>query len=380
MKDILEYFNAQQNNMLSDLKAFIEMETPSTDKKLLDKFADYMAMYIENNLGVKPEIIKSSDAGNNIRLFIRGKYDNQVLLLCHYDTVFPAGTLKSRPFNVKDGKGYGPGIFDMKAGLVQTLYALIALIKKGGPKYSTVLLITSDEEIESSSSKDIIIEEAKKSIFTLVMEPSMDGALKTERSGVGTITIKIHGKAAHAGLEPEKGINAIYEMAYMVPVIEKLNDREKGTSINLNIINGGGRSNVIPDFCQGIMDIRYKLPEESDRIIEALKEAPIRIPGSRREIEYKLRPPLVKNENSEELFLSVRKIGEEIGLDLKEASVAGGSDGNFCSYYCPVIDGLGAVGGGAHSDNEYILVNQIPERTALLYLILKNIESPGGNL
>ena len=122
MKDILEYFNAQQNNMLSDLKAFIEMETPSTDKTLLDKFADYMAMYIENNLGVKPEIIKSTDAGNNIRLFIRGKYDNQVLLLCHYDTVFPAGTLKSRPFNIKDGKGYGSDTLYKPFSIVKPVY------------------------------------------------------------------------------------------------------------------------------------------------------------------------------------------------------------------------------------------------------------------
>ncbi|AGO61489.1 M20 family metallopeptidase [Ferroplasma acidarmanus] len=376
MNNVFQYFKSQQDSMLSDLKSLVEMETPSTDKVLLDKFAGYMAGYLKENLGIAPEIIKSESAGNDLRLAIKGKSDNRILLLCHYDTVFPEGTIKSRPFKVENGKGYGPGRFDMKTGLVQTVYALKALVKNKELKYSIVLLITSDEEIESGSSKDLIISEAKKSIFTFVMEPSLDGALKTERSGVGTITLKIYGKASHAGLEPEKGINAIYEMAYMIPVIEKLNDKQKGTSINLDVINGGTRSNVIPDYCEGIMDIRYKLPEESERIIEALENTPLRFHGSRKELEYKLRPPLVKSEDSKELFLKVREIGENLGLDLDEASVAGGSDGNFCSYYCPVIDGLGAVGAGAHSENEYIVVDKIPERTALLYLALKDINWP----
>jgi glutamate carboxypeptidase len=374
MNNVLQYFKSQQDSMLSDLKSLVEMETPSTDKVLLDKFAQYLKDYVKEKLAVDPEIIKSQSAGDDIRIFIKGKVDEQILLLCHYDTVFPAGTIKLRPFKVENGKGYGPGIFDMKAGLIQTIYALKAIIDNGEPKYNIVLLITSDEEIDSGFSKDIIIDEANKSIFTFVMEPSLDGALKTERSGVGTITLKIYGKASHAGLDPEKGINAIYEMAYMIPIIEKLNDKEKGTSINLDVINGGTRSNVIPDYCEGTMDIRYKLPEESDRIINALENAPLRFLGSRREIEYRLRPPLVKNKNSEKLFFKVKKIGGNLGLDLNEASVAGGSDGNFCSYYCPVIDGLGAVGAGAHSENEFVETGKLPERAALLYIILENIE------
>ncbi len=374
MNNAMQYFKNQEDDMLSDLKSFIDMETPSTDKELLDKFAEYLKNYIKEKLAVNPEIIKSQSAGNDMRIFIKGKSDNQILLLCHYDTVFPEGTIKSRPFKVENGKGYGPGIFDMKAGLIQAIYALKALIDNGGSKYNIVLLITSDEEIDSGFSKNLIIDEAKKSIFTFVMEPSLNGALKTERSGVGTINLKIYGKASHAGLDPEKGINAIYEMAYMVPVIEGLNNKEKGTSLNLDVINGGTRSNVIPDYCEGTMDIRYKLPEESDRIINALENAPLRFSGSRRELEYQLRPPLVKKENSEKLFVKVKKIGDELGLDLNEASVAGGSDGNFCSYYCPVIDGLGAVGAGAHSENEFVEIGKIPERAALLYLVLKNIE------
>ena len=373
MNEIREYFNMQKNDMISDLKTLIEMETPSTDKAMLDKFASFMGEYIKRNTGLYPEIIDSDTAGNTLRLKIQGKRDGQVLLLCHYDTVFPAGTLKARPFRIADGKAYGPGIFDMKTGIIQTIYALKALIKNNQLLNSVVLLITSDEEIESGSSKDIIIGEAKKSLYTLVMEPSLNGSLKTERSGVGTITVKVYGKASHAGLDPESGANAIYEMALMVPEIISLNDKNKGTSLNLDVINGGGRTNVIPDFCQGIMDIRYRIPEESDRVIRALNKIPVKIRGTRRELEYTLRPPLIKTEKSEELYEKIKKLGSEIGVELSQASVAGGSDGNFCSYYCPVIDGLGAVGAGAHSDNEYVLVDKIPERTALLYMILQNI-------
>ena len=373
MKDILEYFNMQKNTMILDLKTLIEMETPSTEKPMLDKFASFMSEYIKKHTGLYPEIIDSEKAGKILRLKIQGKNAEQVLLLCHYDTVFPAGTLKIRPFRIADGKAYGPGIFDMKTGIVQTIYALKALIKNNQLLNSVVLLITSDEEIESASSKDIIIDEAKKSLYTLVMEPSLNGSLKTERSGVGTITITVYGKASHAGLDPESGANAIYELAFMIPDIISLNDKNKGTSLNLDVINGGNRTNVIPDFCQGIMDIRYRIPDESDRVIKVLNEIPVKIKGTRRQLEYTLRPPLIKTAKSEELYKKVKKLGSEIGLELSQASVAGGSDGNFCSYYCPVIDGLGAVGAGAHSDSEYVIVDKIPERTALLYLILQNI-------
>jgi glutamate carboxypeptidase len=360
--------------MISDLKSIIEIESPSTDKASLDIFASFMKEYIKKELGLDAEILESSDAGNDLRMRIRGKLEKQVLLLCHYDTVFSKGTLKSRPFRIVDGKAYGPGIFDMKTGIIQTIYALKALIKNNELLHNVVLLITSDEEIESGSSRDIIINEAKKSLYTLVMEPSLDGALKTERSGVGTITVNVYGKASHAGLDPESGANAIYEMAYMIPEIIELNNKSRGTSLNLDVIKGGDRTNVIPDFCQGIMDIRYRIPEESDRILKALKEMPVKIPGTRRDVEYTLRPPLIKTAESEKLYEKINKLGAENGIHISQASVAGGSDGNFCSYYCPVIDGLGAVGAGAHSENEYVLVDKIPERTALLYLILKNIE------
>ncbi len=373
MYEILEYFNRQKNDMVSDLKTLIEMETPSTDRTMLDKFASFMSVYIMKQTHLDPEIIDSDTAGKTLRLKIKGKRDDQILLLCHYDTVFPVGTLKSRPFLITDGKAYGPGIFDMKTGIIQTIYALKALIKNNELLNSVVLLITPDEEIESGSSKDIIIEEAKKSVYTLVMEPSLNGSLKTERSGVGTITLKVYGKASHAGLDPENGANAIYEIALMIPEIISINDKDKGTSLNLDVIKGGERTNVIPDFCQGVMDIRYRIPEESDRVIRTLTEIPIKIRGTRREIEYTLRPPLIKTTKSEELYEKIKKLGSEIGLELSQASVAGGSDGNFCSYYCPVIDGLGAVGAGAHSDNEYVLVDKIPERTALLYMILQSI-------
>ncbi len=373
MNNIIEYFEEQKDDMISDLKTFVEMETPSTDKTLLDNFSSFMKGYIKKEMGLDAELLESKDAGNGLRLYIKGKQEKQVLLLCHYDTVFSKGTLEKRPFRIENGMAYGPGIFDMKTGIVQTIYALKTLIKNNELLNGVVLLITSDEEIESKSFRDIIISEAKKSLYTLVMEPSLKGALKTERSGVGTITLRVYGKASHAGLDPESGANAIYELAYMIPGIVALNDKARGTSLNLDVINGGNRINVIADFCQGEMDIRYRIPEESDRVIKALREMPSKIPGTRREIEYTLRPPLIKTAESEVLYGKIHKLASENGIEISQASVAGGSDGNFCSYYCPVIDGLGAVGDGAHSENEYVFIDKIPERTALLYLILKNI-------
>ncbi len=363
----LDYFNYQKENMIKDLKNFVEMETPSDNKKLLDKFIIYLNEYINKNFKCKTEIIKSDKYGNDLKCIINENYNEQILLLCHYDTVFPENTINKHPFKIEDKKAYGPGIFDMKSGLVQTLYALKYLNNKVNKKI--VLLITSDEEIDSDFSKGIIIDEAKKSLYTLVMEPSLNGKLKTERSGVGTINFKVYGKASHAGLDPEKGINAIYEMVNIIPEIKKLNDKEKNTSINVTVINGGNKTNVIPDKCEISIDLRYKIPDESDRIINFFKNIKIK-----NDLNYNIRPPMVKNGKTEELINKIKEIGKKIDINIEDASVAGGSDGNYCSYYCPVIDGLGGVGNGAHSENEYIFIDKLPERSALLYLILSEIQ------
>ncbi|MEM3191633.1 MAG: M20 family metallopeptidase [Candidatus Parvarchaeota archaeon] len=370
---ILEEFINDKKNMIDDLREFVELETPSTDKTMLDIFADYFVNYAKRKLGIDATLIPSENNGNDIKLVINENVREQILLLCHYDTVFNAGTIKNHPFKIENGKGYGPGIFDMKAGIIQTVYALKYIIRENINSKRIVLLLTSDEEIGSEFSRSIIEEEAKKSSYALVMEPSMNGMLKTERNGVGTIKIIVHGKSSHAGLDPDKGINAIYELIDIIPIVKKMNSKEKGISLNLDIINGGTRSNVIPDYCEGIIDCRFKKQADAEKFVNELKAVKPINHGASIEIESHLRPPMVRTKKTEALFNKIKNIGKDIGIELNETSVAGGSDGNFCSYYCPVIDGLGAVGNGAHSEDEYILVDSMPERSALLYSIIKNI-------
>ncbi len=373
MNSILEEFDREKESMISDLKRIVEMETPSTDKQKLDEFVNYFVDYIRREFSIEPEILVSKDHGNDIKIVFNGKLNDQVLLLCHYDTVFDTGSIAKNPFRIDHGRIYGPGIFDMKTGIVQAIYALKHLVKEGNLKHRTVLLITSDEEIDSDFSREIIVNEAKKSSYALVMEPSLNGNLKTGRSGVGTITVTIHGRAAHAGLEPEKGINAIYVMADLIRTIRSMDNRSNGISLNLDVISGGSRPNVIADRCEGVIDFRFRTPDQSDMVIRTIKNAKLSNPEAKMDIDYRLRPPMVRNERTAELFGKIKDLGSKLGLELGESYVYGGSDGNYCSEYCPVIDGLGAVGDGAHTYGEYVIADKIPERSALLYLILKTI-------
>ncbi len=356
--------------MLEVLEEFVNRETPSTSKKLLDDFALYLKDFIQVRYGTECEFIESESTGNDLRCVFNPMAKDQILLLTHYDTVFEKGTIKKRPFQVREGRAYGPGVFDMKGGLVQTLFALEYLINYNEIKNRLVLLVTSDEEIGSDFSKDLIINEAKKSRFAFVMEPSLNGNLKTQRKGVGTIKLITHGKSAHAGLDPDKGVNAIYAMS---SIIEKLRDFykniDKETLISVGTINGGTRSNVVPDYCEIGIDLRYDDEASADKILSFLQSVTPDPIDARKTIDYKLREPMIKTKGSAELFAKVKLLAKSIGLNISEVSVSGGSDGNICSKYCPVIDGLGAVGDGAHSDGEYIIVDTLPERSALLCLI-----------
>lgn len=356
--------------MLELLKEFVDRETPSTSKDLLDDFALYLKDFIKSRLVTECELIRAENAGNVLRCVFNPDAKDQILLLTHYDTVFEKGTIEKHPFQVREGRAYGPGIFDMKGGLVQTLFALEYMIKNNKMKNRMVLLVTSDEEIGSDFSRGVIINEAKKSKFAFVMEPSLNGNLKTERKGVGTIKLTTHGKAAHAGLDPDKGINAIFAMSSIIEQIKVFRkDMNDGTLINVGTINGGTRSNVVPDFCEIAIDIRYNDENSANKVLSFLKSIKTDPSDARVTMNYKLREPMIKTKASAELFEKVKLQAQSINLNVGEVSVSGGSDGNICSKYCPVIDGLGAVGDGAHSESEYIVVDTLPERSALLCLV-----------
>ena len=298
----------------------------------------------------------------------------QLLVLGHYDTVYSTGTLKEMPFRVSGGKAYGPGIFDMKAGIVQALFALQALQRVWlRPKKQIVFLWTSDEEIGSESSRRLIETEARRSDAVFVLEPSFGthGLVKTARKGVGEAQLIIQGRASHAGLAPEEGINAVYELAAQLTRIEKWNNLRHGISINADIVEGGTRSNVIAARARAVLDLRALRNSDMrsvERRLHALrpvhKGAKLKITGGFD------RPPL-ERKMCATLFTRAKSLAKQMKLSLGECTAGGGSDGNFTGALgVPTLDGLGAVGDGAHSDHEYIFLNTMPARAALLAALL----------
>lgn len=373
-----DYLFDHQANMIEDLEKLVNLETPSGSKLLLDRCAKYLEDYFQDNITCKVSVLENQSAGDN--LLVRFNQESKlkpVLILAHYDTVFPEGTIRRIPFSVsEDGEmARGPGIFDMKAGIVQGVWALKALEKHGMPGRPITLLVTSDEEVGSNSSRKVIEGMARESVAVLVLEPSLNGNLKTERKGVGEIDVKITGKPSHAGLDPSKGASAITEAARMIQFLQSLNRPEAETTVNVGTIRGGTARNVIPGEAIMQVDFRIVNEEEGDRI---MKEAGnFRPKDSRVRIEVAggvNRPPMRKTEETGKLFALARKIGQEFGRDLKETSAGGGSDGNFCAALgIPVLDGLGAVGDGAHSEQEVLDVNEMPVRAAILERLLEEI-------
>lgn len=373
-----DYLFEHQGDMVKDLETLVNMETPSLDKELLDRCARFLQMYFEDNLTCRVNVIENTSAGNNLMVRINEQSGKKpILILAHYDTVFPQGTLKRIPFSIgaDSEMARGPGVFDMKGGLVQGVWALKALEKYGKLTRPIILLVTSDEEIGSQASRKLIEGKARESEAVLVLEASLDGKLKTERKGAGGIDIRIIGKASHAGLDPSKGASAIDEASRIVQFLHSLNDPSKGTTVNVGTINGGTRRNVVAGEAYMEVDFRISSEEEGERIMKAARS--MKPKDYRVKIEIKggvNRPPMRKTEKTDMLFQIARKVGMEFDRQLQESSVGGGSDGNFCAALgIPVLDGLGAVGEGAHSDSEIIDLNEMPVRAAILERLLEEI-------
>ena len=362
--------------MIRDLEAIVNIETPSTEKKLLDQAADYLVKYAEKNLSCETELIENVNSGNNVSLRIgKDTVKKPLLVLAHYDTVWSKGTLSRIPFSVSDGVARGPGVFDMKGGLVQGLWALRSLEEYGKQDRRIEMLITSDEELGSDSSKEIIQTRAKISEAALVLEPSQDGKVKTARKGIGEFSINVIGKAAHAGLEPWKGVNAIEEAARVILFLQSLNRIEKGTTINVCTVNGGTRTNVIADRTTLGVDFRVASEAEADKLVKSVMSIKPNNPSVKLEISGGLnRPPMQKTYETERILELAKTIGLEFGISLEDCAVGGGSDGNFCAAVgIPVLDGLGAVGNGAHAETQFVHLNQVPLRAAIFERLLEEL-------
>lgn len=363
------------------LKLLVETESPSHDKPAVDRVGAMVAGEARR-LGAQVETISNEQTGDHIlarfeSLSPRGRGargEDGILLLCHMDTVFPLGTLDKFPFRETEGKILGPGTLDMKAGIVIAL-AAIEEAQRSGLKRPVSLLCTSDEEIGSHTSREHIERLAKESALVLVLEGGLvDGSLKTWRKGVGEFRVKAKGRAAHSGGDHEKGRNAIEEMAHQVIAIQKLTDYSKQTTLNVGVIQGGTVSNVVPEEALIEVDVRVMQPGEWERLESAMCRLKPVLDGTSIEITGDLnRPPMPFDETMKATFEKARSIAVQIGVDLKAGGTGGASDANFVAPLgIPVLDGLGAVGEGYHSEREYIFTNSLKERTKLVAALLKS--------
>jgi len=375
-KEFLRLLKPRLPQMLATLRQFVEAESPSLEKVAADHCCGLIAAAWRNQ-DVRVERLKQNHRGDHLRIaYWPGKTRpaGQILVLGHYDTVYSSGALREMPFRISRGKAYGPGIFDMKAGIVQALFALRTLQEANAElRKILVFLWTSDEEIGSESSRKLIEAEARRSDAVFVLEPSFGprGLLKTARKGVGTAELTVHGRASHAGLAPQEGVNAIHELARQLTRIEKWNDLRRGVTISAGIVEGGSRSNVIPEHARAVLDLRALRVSDMrslERKLHALR--PLHR-GARLEISGGFDRPPLERKMSATLFARAKSLAAQMGLSVGECTVGGGSDGNFTAALdVPTLDGLGAVGDGAHSSHEHILVNTMPIRAALLASLL----------
>jgi len=374
MTDLRGFFAQRQQAMIELLNDYITYETFTTDKARVDDFIQDVQTGWEKN-GAQVERIPRQDVGD----VLLGKWNTDapgkpLLLLGHADTVWAAGTLAQRPAH-QDGEGrlYGPGALDMKGGLVVGLHAILGLRDIDQlPDRPIWYLLTTDEEIGSKQSRQLIEETAKQCDLVLVLEPpTADGALKTWRKGVATYKLTVEGRAAHAGNEPEQGINAIIEFAQQAVEINKLNDYKMGTSVSLTVVDGGSATNVIPASLTAYIDTRTMTLRDKARVEDALMNLHPFIPGAKVTMELRSdRPPMERNPA---VFDRIRGIANGVGIEVREDGAGGGSDGNFTAALgIPTIDGLGAEGQGLHAVHEHVLVNSLPKKAALIAAILRD--------
>jgi glutamate carboxypeptidase len=377
----LPYLRKRLPEMLETLRELTLLESPSLEKEPADRCCQFLAEKWLRH-GTIAQILRQKHRGDHLRVVWKppaGQAKSQLLVLGHYDTVYPTGTLANMPFRVSARKAYGPGTFDMKAGIVQALFALEAIRELRAPvQKRLVFLWTSDEEIGSESSRKLIEEEAQRSDAVFVLEPSLGprGLLKTSRKGVGEAQLIVHGRASHAGLAPEKGINAVHELAAQIGRLEKWNDLRRGVTINADVVSGGSRTNVIADRAQATLDLRawrFADMRALEKRLHSLK--PVHR-GAKLEIRGGFDRPPLERKHSAALFARAKTIARELGFPLGEAAAGGGSDGNFTAALgIPTLDGLGAVGDGAHATYEHIIINTMPQRAALLAALLTDVQS-----
>jgi glutamate carboxypeptidase len=377
-RERLGYFEAEQEAVVRTIREFVEIESPSDNKPAADRMSRFLAERFEA-FGGRPHVHRADDFGNNLQIDFPGRDKvKPVLLLGHFDTVYPLGTLANMPCHESAGRLHGPGVLDMKSGIALMLYAIEALQAwhSGLPRPVTVFLV-SDEEVGSSSSRKTTEALALESAAVLVLEPAAGsrGAVKTARKGVGDYTLTAKGVAAHAGLDPGKGHSAILELARHITAVSKWNDLRKGLSVNPGVIRGGTRTNVIAAEATAEIDVRIKSAKQAtalDRKFRSLKpfdkHCKLSVEGGINRL------PMERTAGVAALYKKAQAIAKQIDWKLEEAAVGGGSDGNFTAGIgIPTLDGMGGVGEGAHAVHEHIVISELPRRALLLAGMIESV-------
>jgi glutamate carboxypeptidase len=372
MRLLLDWLRLRERAMTRLLGQFVRAESPSFDQAAVDRFGRMVASEWKKR-GATVTLLRERERGDHVRVEWRPRGQRtsaQILVLGHLDTVYEIGTITRTPFRVSRGRAWGPGTFDMKGGLVIALYAADALAAVNcWPEKRIVFVWTSDEEIGSGTSRAAIEREARRSEAVLVLEPAagLDGRVKTARKGVGEIDLIVTGRAAHAGLNAEGGINAIEEIALQIARLARWNQPHRGITVNAGVIEGGTRTNVIAERARALVDLRA--PRVTDMLALEGKFYALRpiLPGARLEIRGGFNRPPMERKMSAGLYAKARALSKDMGIALGEAFVGGGSDGNFTAALgVPTLDGLGAIGEGAHSSRENVVIRALPARAALL--------------
>jgi len=359
--------------MVDDLTDLVEMESPTDDKAALDRLGTAIGDRFQL-LGASVEISSQEVSGSHVLARFGGK-EGGALLLAHMDTVWPIGTIAGRPIRVEDGRLFGPGAFDMKGGIVVALWALRAIQARGFPLAGrTTVLLNADEETGSATSRALIEAEARTHDVVYVLEPAEppNGALKTARKGVGMFSLTVSGTAAHAGADHAAGVNAIEELAHQVLTLQGFTDYAAGTTVNVGVVAGGTRSNVVPAQASARIDVRVTLSNRAKSLERAIRGLKPHVPGAKITVTGGMnRPPMVRTPAIAALFERAAAIADSLGFTLEEAASGGGSDGNFTAALgVPTLDGMGVVGAGGHAANEHALIASLPKRAAILAAML----------
>lgn len=378
-RELLRDLRSRESEMLRLLRKFVRAESPSLDKKSVDDFGRLVAAEWRAR-GARVTPLRQKNRGDHLLINVPHKNsdtDGRILLLGHMDTVYDKGSLAKMPFRIAQGRAWGPATFDMKGGLVLALAAIDALKRAGiHPRKEIACLWTTDEEIGSESSRKFIEREAKLNDAVLVLEPAGEpsGALKTSRKGVGEIELRVTGRAAHSGLKPEAGINAVHELALQIARISKFNQPKRGIGVHVNIASGGTRTNVIAAEAHALVDVRVMRSADIRLLEQEFRALKPILPGAKLEISGGVDRPPMERRMSAALYQHAQHLAADLGIPCEETASGGGSDGNLTAAIgIPTLDGLGAIGSGAHSLRENIIIRELAPRAALIASLLASL-------